>query len=868
MAFGFSGGSAENIRPRPPLREDFAIIREEPNLRIAFADNPEEEYEVERLDSQGDATVVGSSSSPDILVPSQAQEHRVVAKNKELGIRGTPSVPKKELKPTHRWQMPQPRNLLDDPESFDPGSTDWNFSNNTTYSTADNVGPSGETAAHLDRSAENNDGFFIIDKSISYIPNSSFTAGIFVRAVSGSGEIKFDFTTDAGVTAAVSPTITTEWEWITVSAPPADSATEVNQVRIYDPGVREIYILRAVLNRGSSRLFSTRSEVPQEIPDVVQGADLSNGSTDSADTNDLDFGVDSQGVPYAVSGGDDRTEEIPSSALGGTWAARIYLALGSRVNIYLGDRNSGRWDIVHVPGQSRLLVRLNDVDGNSYFAVIDTGLNEPGWNTVVATLDESTNTIRFNVNGNTTSVTTTADFKDQTFPLLNVGVTSGRVQHVEKHPVLTPAEAEAVRQRLATNPADPVAPTEAWDFTAETNPHNLIPQSEDITGSDWDTKRSTATAGVTTDPEGNTTADELADNGRSFPIVRVGFGSEANRTVALVAYLKANASDKAAIRVDLDDGNSNFAQYLQPFDLAAGSIGTGFYSTDQGYIVDGSQNPKMQEVGNGWYRCYISVELQNGGFLDFHGIELLDSNGDRISNTQASNNTYSVYVWGNQVVYGDDPMPPYVQTGSSIAFPQTVPAKNDPANDLTLGSTSGADTSDPSWVAPIGLVGDGSDDKLSLSSFHNAESSVTWVLRHELGLIAGDRKRNGWDYFWDGSGFKLSIRDINKDQIRDKSSDPGWAEGEKHVLAVVIDFTEQTAHLYGDTILSPLASVDFSTLSELQSGRFPLHRFGLKAKTSTHAHVYTRALTDEEALYARQRILDNPQSPHPEYTNP
>ena len=125
MAFGFSGGSAQNIRPRPPLREDFAIIREEPNLRIAFADNPEEEYEVERLDSQGNATVVGSSSSPDILVPSQAQEHRVVAKNSELGIRGTPSVPKRELKPDHRWQMPQPRNLLSDPESFDPSTTAW-----------------------------------------------------------------------------------------------------------------------------------------------------------------------------------------------------------------------------------------------------------------------------------------------------------------------------------------------------------------------------------------------------------------------------------------------------------------------------------------------------------------------------------------------------------------------------------------------------------------------------------------------------------------------------------------------------------------------------------------------------------------------
>jgi hypothetical protein len=29
------------------------------------------------------------------------------------------------LKPTHRWQMPLPRNLLDDPESFNPDTTAW-----------------------------------------------------------------------------------------------------------------------------------------------------------------------------------------------------------------------------------------------------------------------------------------------------------------------------------------------------------------------------------------------------------------------------------------------------------------------------------------------------------------------------------------------------------------------------------------------------------------------------------------------------------------------------------------------------------------------------------------------------------------------
>jgi len=160
---------------------------------------------VERLDAQGNATVVGSSSSPDILVPSQAQEHRVVARNKELGIRGTPSVPKKELKPTQRWQMPQPRNLFESNDSgsatnFDPATTAWRLFGLTYNGTVDNVGPNGETAHSFTVDSSGAD----LKQSFSDV-DAPLTVGAFVRAKSSQFSASTIFrNSDSGATAASS----------------------------------------------------------------------------------------------------------------------------------------------------------------------------------------------------------------------------------------------------------------------------------------------------------------------------------------------------------------------------------------------------------------------------------------------------------------------------------------------------------------------------------------------------------------------------------------------------------------------------------------------------------------------------------------
>lgn len=433
---------------------------------------------MERIDSQGNATVVGSSSSPDILVPSQAQEHRVVAKNKELGIRGTPSVPKRELKPEHRWQMRLPRNLLESNDSgsatnFDPASTAWQTRGDFTYGgTVSNVGPNGETAHLLDTTGSDTDLEDGLIQKISY-PAQPFTWGLLVRTVSGTCDVRFGFNNQAGNSTDYA--ITTDWQFIThTDADFSQSGGGLGNVHIYynpfgDNGgaLANLYVLRAGLNRGSSLEYSTRSQVPQEIPDVVQGADLSNGSTSGADTNDLDFAVDEKRVSYAISDGDDQSSKIQSEHLGAaTWAFRVYLPNSWSVrNPIFGSKN----EYASLDASSKPFMGWSVYDPNKEFNAAEArnqNANLNSWNTCVCTIEEGKDRIRFNLNGNVVTESVSDPSAVRNNPVgLNMGVPGFAVSHFERHPVLSEAEAEAVRQRLATNPPDPVAPTEAWDST-------------------------------------------------------------------------------------------------------------------------------------------------------------------------------------------------------------------------------------------------------------------------------------------------------------------------------------------------------------------------------------------------------------------
>ena len=311
----------------------------------------------------------------------------------------------------------------------------------------DNVGPNGESAYEFSFPS----GGVGIRQDVSTSKLNIF--GVYVRTSSGTTTGRVEFSNgDAGPAT----TIGTEWTWVKgTTAGDSDSVTFiVNESAT-------IYILRAGLNRGSSLEYSTRSKVPQTIPDVIQGADLTNGTDPGADTNGLDFAVDGSGVPYAVGDGNDETSTLPQDGTE-TWATRVYIpsSVGADVE-FLGDTGYAYPTLVYDDANGDLRLRYKDSGGTTQQGP-RVSATEGSWVAVAVTVDGSD--LRLHVGG-TVDEQTGTELSISADPRL-LGTQSGaRVQGPEQHPVLSESEAEAVRQRLAGNPPDPVPVTEAWDFT-------------------------------------------------------------------------------------------------------------------------------------------------------------------------------------------------------------------------------------------------------------------------------------------------------------------------------------------------------------------------------------------------------------------
>jgi hypothetical protein len=86
------------------------------------------------------------------------------------------------------------------------------------------------------------------------------------------------------------------------------------------------------------------------------------------------------------------------------------------------------------------------------------------------------------------------------------------------------------------------------------------------------------------------------------------------------------------------------------------------------------------------------------------------------------------------------------------------------------------------------------------------------------------------------------------------------------VFAVTLDPISRLARVWMGQQKTPIIELSFPEGSLNTSPNYSTLLYSNINKV-THLSVYTRALSDEEALYARQRILDNPEEPFPEYTN-
>lgn len=177
------------------------------------------------------------------------------------------------------------------------------------------------------------------------------------------------------------------------------------------------------------------------------------------------------------------------------------------------------------------------------------------------------------------------------------------------------------------------------------NGFNALTRSEEIDHANWTKLRSTITANAADAPDGSTTADELVEDSTASND-HLAYQNYTRTSVAEYwtgsVYVQANTSRR--IRLIVDDGTfSNFGS--QFFDATSGAQ-TGTASASG---TASNAYASMHDVGNGWYRCRLSVRLPATTTARL-GIYLCDG----ASNTVSFNGdgTSGLYIWGAQLQRG------------------------------------------------------------------------------------------------------------------------------------------------------------------------------------------------------------------------
>lgn len=167
---------------------------------------------------------------------------------------------------------------------------------------------------------------------------------------------------------------------------------------------------------------------------------------------------------------------------------------------------------------------------------------------------------------------------------------------------------------------------------------NLVTFSEQL--DQWPTVQATTTANAATAPDGSFTADKLVESATSSThnYAKAVAGLMDNTIYTFSAYLKAGERNYVALSI-FNKSGSNKGTY---FNLSNGTMGlnTGGGAPLANYIIP---------VGNGWYRCSVSVDIASG----FSAPEVRVFLGDASSSgVYTGDGTSGAYVWGAQLHAG------------------------------------------------------------------------------------------------------------------------------------------------------------------------------------------------------------------------
>ena len=339
---------------------------------------------------------------------------------------------------------------------------------------------------------------------------------------------------------------------------------------------------------------------------------------------------------------------------------------------------------------------------------------------------------------------------------------------------------------------------------------NLVTDSSDFhAGAGWLKSNLSTAADQITSPSGQKDADELIE--ASGTITASIYQAVAAGTHTVSCYMKANSAGRyGKLRM-----SGNIAEAA--FDLTNGTVAGTPYAPD---------NYGIEDVGNGWYLCWISATAGVG----YNAITGLTDN--TTGSNYTGDGTSSIYVWGMQVEQGSTPSSYIPTNGSTVirgAQSLTVPANWYDADNPTptgpeLVTNGGFDADTSGWT--------GNNATLSLSSGRlrvtdNGASSYAYQV---LTVEPGKTYKLTFDYLFPSANtstdYEVNIRNTNQSGSILKGLNTGTTTWVEDVLSSnSLVFTPNTSTV-GLTLASSSTTGDYADFDNISVRQVSAPQFG------------------------------------------
>lgn len=262
---------------------------------------------------------------------------------------------------------------------------------------------------------------------------------------------------------------------------------------------------------------------------------------------------------------------------------------------------------------------------------------------------------------------------------------------------------------------------------------NLLLRSAEFDSTSWAKINTAVVVNAVTAPDGSVTAEKLVEDS-SYGQHRVHQQSvmlASNTTVCMSAFLKSGERSKALVAITKKDGSFR----CRLFDLSAG---TNSQPTTRGYTTP-PVNFGMEDVGDGWYRCWVSDSVGDVGIIQDTG-RVFIFNG---APSYAGDGTSGIYIWGAQLEVGSFPTS-YIPTTTAQV---TRAADLCSVNNLSPWYRADEGTLVVDWNLPVNT-----SDNNQLAAFGSAVASSMAI---RMGVNSGRRVRA---FAQDASGvFQYSV---------------------------------------------------------------------------------------------------------------